>query len=81
VRLFKNGELVEEGTGANVLDSPLRALMHFLVELRSCPGATDLVAGDVVTTGTWTDAWPVTAGENWAAVFDAALPALQVSFE
>jgi 2-oxo-3-hexenedioate decarboxylase len=81
VRLLKNGELVEEGTGANVLDSPLRALMHFLVELRSCPGATDLVAGDVVTTGTWTDAWPVTAGENWTAAFDAVLPALRIRFE
>lgn len=81
VRLQKNGELVEEGTGANVLGSPLRALMHFLVELRSCPGRTDLVAGDVVTTGTWTDAWPVIPGENWTAVFDAALPDLRVSFE
>lgn len=81
VRLHKNGELVEEGTGANVLDSPLGALMHFLVELRSCPGRTDLVAGDVVTTGTWTDAWPVIAGENWTAVFDSALPDLRASFE
>ena len=81
VRLHKNGELVEEGAGANVLDSPLRALMHFLVELRSCPGATDLVAGDVVTTGTWTDAWPVTTGESWSAVFSSALPPLRVSFE
>jgi len=81
VRLHKNGGLVDEGSGANVLDSPLRALMHFLVELRSCPGATDLVAGDTVTTGTWTDAWPVQVGEQWTAKFDSALPALEVSFE
>lgn len=72
---------MEEGAGANVLDSPLRALMHFLIELRSCPGATDLVAGDVVTTGTWTDAWPVLAGEKWTAGFDSALPVLEVRFE
>jgi len=72
---------VEEGAGVNVLDSPFRALMHLLVELRSCPGATDLVAGDVVTTGTWTDAWPVTTGESWSAVFSSALPPLRVSFE
>jgi len=38
----QGGSLVEEGAGANVLDSPLHALLHFLVELRSCPGATDL---------------------------------------
>ncbi len=81
VALYKNGKLVEEGAGANVLDSPLRALMHFVVELRSCPGATDLVAGDVVTTGTWTDAWPVRGGEKWTARFDSALPALEISFE
>lgn len=81
VRLHRDGELVEEGAGANVLDSPLRALMHFLIELRSCPGATDLVAGDVVTTGTWTDAWPVLAGEKWTAGFDSALPVLEVRFE
>jgi 2-oxo-3-hexenedioate decarboxylase len=81
VTLHRNGDLVEEGAGANVLDSPLRALMHFLVELRSCPGATDVVVGDVVTTGTWTDAWPVLGGEKWTAKFDSALPALEISFE
>lgn len=81
VGLSRNGALVEEGAGANVLDSPLRALMHFLVELRSCPGATDAAAGDMVTTGTWTDAWPVQPGERWTARFDAVLPALEVRFE
>jgi 2-keto-4-pentenoate hydratase len=81
VRLSRNGALVEEGMGANVLDSPLRALMHFLVELRSCPGASDVAAGDMVTTGTWTDAWPVQPGEHWTARFDAVLPALEVRFE
>jgi 2-oxo-3-hexenedioate decarboxylase len=80
VRLLKDGSLVEEGAGANVLDSPLHALMHFLVESRSCPGATDLVAGDIVTTGTWTDAWPVQACETWTARFDSALPSLEVRF-
>jgi len=80
VRLLKGGSLVEEGAGAHVLDSPLHALLHFLVELRSCPGATDLAAGDIVTTGTWTDAWPVQAGETWTARFDSALPSLEVRF-
>ncbi len=78
--LSRNGALVEEGVGANVLDNPLRALHHFLQELRACPGAPDLKAGDVVTTGTWTDAWPVEPGERWAARFSAGLPPLTVSF-
>lgn len=81
VRLSRNGTLVEEGVGANVLDSPLHALMHFLVELRSCLGAGDVAAGDMVTTGTWTDAWPVRAGEHWTARFDSVLPELEVRFE
>jgi 2-oxo-3-hexenedioate decarboxylase len=79
--LHKNGRLVEEGAGGHVLDSPLRALLHFTQALRACPGATDLMAGDVVTTGTWTDAWPVAAGETWNARFDAALPALEIRFD
>jgi 2-oxo-3-hexenedioate decarboxylase len=81
VQLHKDGHLVEVGSGSNVLDGPLHALMHFLIELRACPRAPDLAAGDVVTTGTWTDAWPVLAQEKWNARFDAALPELEISFE
>ena len=39
VRLHRNGRLVEEGAGAHVLDSPLRALLHFL---RNCAPAPAL---------------------------------------
>lgn len=81
VQLNRNGVPVESGLGAHVLNSPLHALMYFLKELRSCPGAPDLAAGDVVTTGTWTDAWPVRAGETWDTQFDAALPPLATSFD
>ena len=69
---------MEAGTGANVLGSPLQALLYFLNELRACPGAPDIEAGDVVTTGTWTDAWPVLPGQQWQAEFSAPLPALAV---
>ncbi len=71
---------VDQGVGANVLDGPLHALQHFLKEMRDCPGAPELQPGDVVTTGTWTDAWPVAPGETWTAVFDAPLAALTVRF-
>jgi 2-keto-4-pentenoate hydratase len=49
-------------------------------EIQLCPGAPSLQAGDVITTGTWTDAWPVKAGQTWAADFDAVLPRLEVAF-
>lgn len=71
---------VDQGVGANVLDGPLHALQHFLQEMRSCPGAPDLQPGDVVTTGTWTDAWPVAPGEQWTAAFDAPLARLTIRF-
>lgn len=80
VELHKGAQPVEQGQGANVLDSPLRALHHFLLELRACPGAGDLQPGDVVTTGTWTDAWPVAPGETWSAHFSAPLGELTVHF-
>jgi 2-oxo-3-hexenedioate decarboxylase len=80
VSLCKGDTVQEDGRGSNVLDSPLRALHHFLIELRQCPGAPDAMPGDVITTGTWTDAWPVAAGERWKAVFGAPLSDLAVDF-
>jgi 2-keto-4-pentenoate hydratase len=80
VALCRGDEVVERGLGANVLDGPMHALHHFVQVLRQCPGAPDLQSGDLVTTGTWTDAWPVAAGERWVAQFDAPLSPLEVRF-
>jgi len=78
VALMKGDQIVDKGCGANVLGSPLRALHHFLTELRQCPRAPDLVQRDVVTTGTWTDAWPVKPGECWTGAFGLPLSRLEV---
>jgi 2-oxo-3-hexenedioate decarboxylase len=80
VTLMTNGVVVDQGLGSNVLDSPLLALHHFLTELRRCPGAPDVKPGDVITTGTLTDAWPIRPGENWTATFGAPLSILSVEF-
>ena len=77
VTLYRDQQAVEEGLGSNVLGSPLRALQHFLTTLRACPGAPDLQPGDVVTTGTWTDAWPLRPGERWEARF--SIPGFQLA--
>jgi 2-keto-4-pentenoate hydratase len=74
VKLLCDGAVVEVGVGHQVLDGPLHALLHFVHEQQACPGAPQLVQGDVVTTGTWTDAWPVAPGQAWHAQWDA--PAL-----
>lgn len=80
VALHKDGALAERGQGLNVLDGPVLALSYFLGELRQCKAAPDLKPGDVITTGTWTDAWPVQAGETWRADFQAPLSPLSVKF-
>jgi len=64
--LRRNGETVATGVGANALGSPLRALGH-LVRTLHAQGAEPLAAGEVVTTGTLTPAFPVTPGQTWAA--------------
>ena len=80
VRLLRGQAPVDEGTGVNVLDGPLHALRHFVLEQQRCPGAPALLAGDVVTTGTWTDAWPVEAGQVWRSEFDAPFDGLEITF-
>jgi hypothetical protein len=43
------------------------ALAHLVRVLRGQPHAPSLAAGEVITTGTITDAWPVEAGEAWSS--------------
>lgn len=80
VVLCRGDAEVERGRGSNVLDGPLSALRHFLLEMYQCADAPAVKPGDVVTTGTWTDAWPVAPGEVWKAHFSAPLASLQVCF-
>jgi len=81
VRLVCDGQQQLQGQGSLVLDSPLQALHHFMTELHTCPDAPSLLPGDVVTTGTWTDALPVQAGQTWRAEFDAPIPWLQLHLD
>lgn len=60
----EHGTLVERGRGANVLDGPLQALAHLVSALRA--GGHDLAPGDIVTTGTLTDAQPIAPGQRWS---------------
>jgi 2-oxo-3-hexenedioate decarboxylase len=78
LQLIHEGKTVETGHASNVLDSPLMALLHFLKALRQCPGAPDVRAGDVITTGTWTDAWPLKAGQEWESRYDLPLTGLKI---
>jgi 2-oxo-3-hexenedioate decarboxylase len=79
--LSREGELVAQGTGANVLDSPLLAFAHLQTLLRGLPQFEPVQAGEIVTTGTLTDAMPIRPGETWSTALDGlALPGLRVTF-
>ncbi|MEO8937688.1 MAG: fumarylacetoacetate hydrolase family protein [Burkholderiaceae bacterium] len=79
LRLYRGDAPIDEGSGDNVLDGPLHALLHFVHELERCPGAPSLMPGDVVTTGTWTDAWPVEPGQVWHTASDGPVPSLRIT--
>ena len=74
VRLYGDGLLKDEGNGANVLDGPVQALLHFVRELRATAGAPTLRAGDLVTTGTLTDAHPVQPSQTWHTEIESTGP-------
>jgi len=78
VTLRRDDEVIDQGQGSAVLGGPLAATAFFLRELRACPGARDLQGGDVLTTGTWTDAWAVKPGERWTGEFGQPLLALSL---
>ncbi len=67
VTLGRGDSMIDRGVGSNVLDSPALALGHLARLLAGQPDAAPLGAGEIVTTGTITDAWPVKPGEVWAS--------------
>ena len=67
VDLFRDGEFVAAGGGADVLGSPLTALRH-LNDLFVDPAfGPPLAGGEIVTTGTLTLAMAARPGEEWRA--------------
>jgi len=81
LRLRRGGELIDTGAGANVLGSPAQALAHLVRVLATQPRSPPLAAGEIVTTGTLTDAWPVKAGQTWTSDYGAlGLSGLTLTF-
>jgi 2-oxo-3-hexenedioate decarboxylase len=81
VTLSRGDTVVDRGVGVNVLDSPALALSHMARTLAAFPALAPLEAGEIVTTGTVTDAWPVVPGETWRSDYGAlALSGLELTF-
>jgi len=69
------------GCGADVLDGPLRALGYLLDTLAADTGARQLGAGEIITTGTLTDATPILPGERWTTRLDGIdLPGVTINY-
>jgi 2-oxo-3-hexenedioate decarboxylase len=65
INLRKDGAVLDHGHSSNVLGGPLSALRHLVDILVRDQFNPPLAAGEIVTTGTLTRAFPVSAGATW----------------
>jgi 2-oxo-3-hexenedioate decarboxylase len=65
VELLCDGQVVDRGQGRVVLDGPLHALRLWVDAMAEHTPGWPIRPGDVVTTGTITDAWPLAPGQIW----------------
>jgi len=80
--LKKEHTVVDRGLGENALGSPLLALGHLVSLLAAQPDAPPLAAGEIISTGTLTDAHPVAPGETWRTeIRGLPLRGLEVRFQ
>lgn len=78
--LLRNGELVEEGAGKNSLRSP--ALCVAELSRAANERGEPLRKGELISTGTLTNAQPIASGEEWRAELNGLpLASLRVQFQ
>jgi 2-oxo-3-hexenedioate decarboxylase len=65
VQLHCDDVLKDEGMGSVVLDGPLQALKTWIDAMAVQSPHWRVAAGEYVTTGTITDAWPLLPGQRW----------------
>jgi 2-oxo-3-hexenedioate decarboxylase len=81
VDLLCDGALRETGKGENALGSPLAAMAHLIAVLAKQQIRRPIQAGEIITTGTLTAAFPVSAGETWRMKFEGiALRGMALKF-
>jgi 2-keto-4-pentenoate hydratase len=69
------------GIGSNVLDGPLQAVAHLVTVLAKQERFPLIAAGEIVTTGTLTVAWPVAPGQVWQTALEGiGLSGIKVRF-
>lgn len=69
------------GFGSDVMGSPMYALkrLHRLLQLQ--PESPSLAAGEIISTGAWTEAYPLRRGQTWTTAFSGvSMSGLTISF-
>jgi 2-keto-4-pentenoate hydratase len=80
ITLSCDGVVAATGGGADVLDSPLLAFAH-LARVLADQVAEPVGAGEVVTTGTLTNAMPVAPGQTWTTTLSGlGVPDATITF-
>ena len=67
IELLRNGEVMDRGEAANVLDGPLKVLAYLTEELSCDRHNPPLAPGEILSTGTLTRALDIKSGETWMA--------------
>jgi 2-oxo-3-hexenedioate decarboxylase len=77
VRMLKNGEFIEEGSGRNSLKSPALCLAELGAAISRRFPSQPLSAGEIVSSGTLTAGHPTGKGDLWTAEVEGiSLPPL-----
>ncbi|WP_284735895.1 2-keto-4-pentenoate hydratase [Dongia deserti] len=81
ISLYRDDVPIDRGEAKNVLDGPLSALRHLTDLLRTDRHNPPLAAGEIITTGTVTRAFPVASGETWRTeLHGIGLPPMKLRF-
>jgi 2-keto-4-pentenoate hydratase len=82
VRMLKNGEFVEEGSGRNSLKSPALCLAELGAAITRRFPTQPLSAGEIVSSGTLTAGHATSKGDLWTAEIEGiSLPSLTLRLE
>ena len=82
ITLSCDGDLREQGSGSNVLGSPIRAVAHLLQIIAKHPESSSLQPGELVTTGTLTTALSINAGQKWTTNLSGInIPGISIQFD
>ena len=82
LRLRKDDQIAAEGSGRNSLRSPALCLAELAAAIAKQPGAEPLMPGELVSSGSLTEAQPIAPGVTWTADVDGLdLPPLTLLTE